>query len=127
LTFFASKALAKQYQQGFPQSLHKAPMLLPTQQHEVRQLVDRWLGDKQVYPDVRGEFDDSALIKSFGKAGLGIFFMPSVIADEVCHNFQVHVIGKTDEVKQRFYAISAERKISNPAVNAIIESAQKLF
>ena len=127
LTFFATKTLAEQYQQGFPLSLHNAPMLLPTQQHEVRQLVDRWLGGKQVFPEVRGEFDDSALIKSFGKAGLGIFFMPSIIADEVCHNFQVEIIGETNEVKQRFYAISAERKISNPAVNAIIESAQQLF
>lgn len=127
LTFFATKQLAKRYRKNFPYSLHQAPVLLPTQQHEVRQLVDRWLSDKDVYPEICGEFDDSALIKSFGKAGLGIFFMPSIIADEVCHNFQVEIVGVTDEVKQRFYAISAERKIGNPAVTAIIDSAEALF
>lgn len=124
LTFFAAPALAKTYQRNFPSSLNRAPLLLPTQQYAIRQLIDRWLDEMQIYPLIRGQFDDSALMKSFGQAGIGIFFMPSIIKDEVCRNFGVRVIGSIEDVKQRFYAISAERKIRHPAVAAICDVAR---
>jgi LysR family transcriptional activator of nhaA len=63
-------------------------------------------------------------MKSFGQAGLGIFFMPSIIADEVCENFGVEIIGETNDVTQKFFAISAERKVKHPAVSAICDSAR---
>jgi LysR family transcriptional activator of nhaA len=124
LTFFANEALAKQYSVGFPQSLNHAPMLLPTGQYAIRRLVDYWFDEHKIYPNIRGQFDDSALMKSFGQAGLGIFFMPSLIAEEVCQNFNVKVVGSVEEVKQKFYAISAERKVKHPAVSAICDSAR---
>ena len=128
LTVFASPGLARSYKKNFPQSLDGAPMLLPTQQYAIRQDIDRWLHGNDIYPIVRGQFDDSALIKSFGQAGMGLFFMPSVIAEEVCHNFNVRAVGEIDEVTQKFYAISAERKIRHPAVAAICDNArQSLF
>jgi LysR family transcriptional activator of nhaA len=125
LTFFAAKSIAEQFKQNFPHSLNGAPMLLPTAQYAVRQQIDYWLNEQQIYPVIRGQFDDSALMKSFGQAGLGIFFMPSIIADEVCKNFNVEVIGNTNEVNQKFYAISAERKVKHPAVSAICDNARK--
>jgi LysR family transcriptional activator of nhaA len=128
LTFFAADALLEKHGKNFPASLDDAPLLLPTPQYEVRQLVDRWLSQKNITPRICGEFDDSALMKSFGKAGLGIFFMPSTIEEEVCRDFDVTIIGRTDEVKQKFYAISAERRVKNPAITAIFDSArQALF
>lgn len=127
LTFFASPSLAKKYKRNFPQSLHNAPLLLPTVQNEIRQLFDYWLREKNIYPVIRGQFDDSALMKDFGQAGLGIFFMPTIIAKDVCKAFNVKVIGQTDEVKQQFYAISAERKVSHPAVAAICDAANNYF
>lgn len=125
LTFFAAKSIAEQYKKKFPASLNGAPMLLPTPQYAVRQQIDYWLNEHQIYPLIRGQFDDSALMKSFGQAGLGVFFMPTIIADEVCQNFQVEIIGQTNEVNQKFYAISAERKVKHPAVSAICENARK--
>jgi LysR family transcriptional activator of nhaA len=128
LTFFAHQDLANKYKVNFPQSLNHAPMLLPTTQYAIRQLFNYWLSEQQIYPNIRGQFDDSALMKSFGQAGLGIFFMPTIIADEVCHNFNVEVVGQTKEIKQAFYAISAERKVKHPAVVAICDNArQSLF
>ena len=128
LTFFAGKKLAKDHKSHFPLSLHRAPMLLPTKQYEVRQQVDRWLSQQNIAPKIYGEFDDSALMKSFGQSGLGIFFMPSTIEEEVCKDFNVRVIGRTNEVRQKFYAISAERKVKNPAISAIFDTArQSLF
>lgn len=124
LTFFAAPKLAAKYRKGFPRSLHNAPVLLPTPQYAIRQLFDSWLSDRQIFPLIRGQFDDSALMKSFGQAGLGIFFMPSIIAEEVCRNFGVSPVGSIDDIKQQFYAISAERKIRHPAVAAIYDTAR---
>jgi len=74
------------------------------------------------------EFDDSALLKVFGQAGLGIFAAPSIIEAEIRRQFRVRRIGQTDDVRERFYAISVERKLKHPAVVAISESARrKLF
>jgi len=122
ITFLGTAKLAKKYRNNFPQSLHQAPMLLPTEQNEVRRLFDHFTNSENIHPNIRGQFDDSALMKSFGKAGMGIFFMPNIIAEEVCKTFNVRVIGQTDKIKQEFYAISAQRKISHPAVAAICNS-----
>ena len=124
LTFFASPNQAKFYRKNFPYSLHEAHMLAPTEQYSIRQVVDRWLYDQSIHPYIKGQFDDSALMKAFGQVGTGVFYMSSIIEDEVCNNFNVRIIGRTEEVKQKFYAISAERKIKHPAVAAICESAR---
>lgn len=128
LSFFATAELTSKYSKNFPESLHGAPMLIPTRQNAVRQLFDRWLDDTGIRPNVKGQFDDSALMKSFGQAGLGIFFMPSIIEQEVCNAFNVEVLGTISQIKQRFYAISAERKVKHPAVAAICDTARdKIF
>jgi LysR family transcriptional activator of nhaA len=124
LTFFASKPLAEKYRSNFPHSLNHAPMLLPTSQYAIRRSVDYWFEEQGIYPDIRGQFDDSALMKSFGQAGLGIFFMPTIITEEVCFNFNVEIVGKVEAIKQTFYAITAERKVKHPAVAAICDTAR---
>ncbi|WP_026374614.1 transcriptional activator NhaR [Aestuariibacter salexigens] len=128
LTFFASPTLARTVAPDFPLSLHKAPMLLPTKQYAIRQQFDRWTAERDIFPLIKGQFDDSALMKSFGQHGHGLFFMPSIIEQEVCQSFDVEVVGRISELKQRFYAITAERKIKHPAVATICEVArEKIF
>ena len=56
---------------------------------------------------VRGCFDDSALLKAFGQAGEGVFFMPAVIEREVCKQLKVQVIGRIEEARERCYAVTA--------------------
>jgi LysR family transcriptional activator of nhaA len=103
-------------------------MLLPTKQYAVRQLFDRWCTDNGIFPIVRGQYDDSALMKSFGQAGFGVFFMPSIIEEEVKQSFGLEVVGRSNTLKQKFYAISAERKVTHPAVAAICDTARdKIF
>ena len=38
--------------------------------------------------------------------------------------YQVAAIGRVDEVKERFYAISIERRVTHPVVSAVLESAR---
>ena len=128
ITFFATKDLAKQYAEVFPQCLNNAPMLLPGEDVAVRPRLLRWFSDKQIRPRITGEFDDSALMQAFGQAGAGIFAAPSAIAEQVMRQYEVVRIGTTEEVIEQFYAISVERKLTHPAVVAISRAArQELF
>lgn len=124
LSFLATPEIARSLRERFPQSLNGAPMLLPSEITIVQSRLLQWLDGLHIHPQIVGEFDDSALMKVFGQAGTGIFTVPSAIADEVAKQFKVELVGSTDEVREEFYAISVERKISHPAVAAITEAAR---
>jgi LysR family transcriptional activator of nhaA len=78
-----------------------------------------------VRPKVVAEFDDSALLMAFGMRGRGVFAAPTVIEDEVCRQFDVQVVGRTEDVTERFWAISVERRLRHPAVLALADSARR--
>jgi len=128
VVFFATAKLATAHRRNFPKSLHGAPVILPTENTTLRRALDQWFSAHGVRPHVVGEFEDSALLKVFGQVGMGLFPVSSVIADEVQRQYQVRPVGTLDEVRERFYAITVERKLKHPAVIAISEAARhKLF
>ncbi len=124
VSFFAAPELAAGLRKGFPQSLNRAPALLPTDQTALRRTLDRWFGGLGIEPTVVGEFEDSALTKVFGSDGFGFFAVPTVIAAEIAHRYSVEEIGAAPECVERFYAISVERKLKHPAVVAITHAAR---
>lgn len=124
VTFFAPKNLATAARRRFPAALHGQPFLMPSQGTSLRRNLDIWLEKHDVTPDVIGEFDDSSLLKTFGQAGLGMFAAPSIIAEEIARQYDVKPVGTTAEIKERFYAISAERRLRHPAVVAVTENAR---
>ncbi len=110
----------------FPRSLDAVPFLLPGAPSTVRRSLEQWFIAQDVRPTIVAEFDDSALAKSFGMEGMGVFAAPTVIEREVLHQYAVRVIGRSDgAVRQQFYALSVERKIKHPAVVAICKSARQ--
>jgi len=123
-TFFARDDKAQALKRGFPKSLEGAPALLPAQATSVRRQLDQWFDKVGVRPHVIGEFDDSALAQTFGHRGLGFFVAPTAIEQAVIKQYDVTAIGRTEEVKERFYAISVERRLRHPAVVAVAESAR---
>ncbi|MDD1015737.1 transcriptional activator NhaR [Pseudomonas rubra] len=125
ISFFATPALAEQYGHDFPACLQHAPLLIPGQETVVRSRLLRWFAEQQLQPRIVGEFDDSALMQAFGQSGSGVFIAPSVIADEVCKQYGVELIGQTDAVIESFYAISVERKVKHPGILAITEGARR--
>lgn len=124
VTFMARANLARELREGFPGSLDGAPALLPCVDAVLRRELDNWFSERGVWPVIAGQFEDSALLKVFGQAGAGFFAVPDVIADEVARQYEVEPIGATNEVIERFYAISAERRVRHPAVVAICEAAR---
>ena len=125
ISFFAAPKLAHELGKEFPQNLNGAPLLLPGEMTVVRSRLMQWFNKLHLHPRIVGEFDDSALMKAFGQGGTGVFIAPTPIAKEVEKQYGVVAIGQTDEVREQFYAISVERRISHPAVSAITEAARE--
>jgi LysR family transcriptional activator of nhaA len=128
VTVFAAPPRVAALRRTFPQSLGGAPFLLPADGTALRRGLDAWFESQGIRVSVVGEFDDSALMKTFGQAGMGAFAAPSAIEREVQRQYGVRVVGRIDAVRERFYAISVERRIKHPAVAAISEQARtRLF
>jgi LysR family transcriptional activator of nhaA len=128
VSIFGADRLARAYRRGFPRSLDGAPFLLPRQHSALRLALDDWFERESVRPHIVGEFDDSALMNALGQAGVGLFPAPSPITRELCRQFSVRSLGTLEAVRQRFYAITVDRKLKHPAVIAICEAARrKLF
>jgi len=124
VTFFAQPKVAERLRRHFPKSLEGVGLLMPTETTSMRRALMRWFEQEGVRPRIRGEFQDSALIKAFGQSGLGIFPAPSVIEDEVKSQYQVDVVGRVESVRERYYAITVERRMRHPAVVAISQAAR---
>ncbi|HVY62351.1 MAG TPA: transcriptional activator NhaR [Planctomycetota bacterium] len=125
IAFFATPALAARHRRRFPRSLDGAPLLLPTEGTTLRRSLDQWFSEVGVQPEVAGEFDGENLMKVFGQAGRGIFPAPAVVEREIARQYGVRVVGRADAVRERFYAVSLERKLRHPAVIALSEAARK--
>jgi len=124
-TVFGAPKLATQYRRGFPRGLDGAPFLLPGETSTLRRGLEQWFVKQRIRPRIVGEFDDSTLIEVFGQAGEGLFAAPSIIEASVRKQYGVAIVGRLERVRERFYAVSAERRLKHPAVIAITESARR--
>ena len=124
VSFFASAKLFKSLKGKFPACLAGAPMLVPSPDVAVRPQLDRWCEAQKVRPRVVGEFDDSALMKTFGQSGAGVFIGPTVLESEIEMQYRVKTLGRTQEIVEEFFAISVERRLTHPCVVAITEAAR---
>jgi len=124
VSFFATTELQKKLAGDFPHCMDGAPLLLPSIGNQLRSGIDQWLDKHRIHPRRIAEFDDSALMKAFGREGAGIFIAPAAIEAEVEWQYQVAAIGRADEVKEHFYAISVERRVTHPVVSAVMEAAR---
>lgn len=122
--FFAPAKLAAALRRRFPQSLQDAPMIASTHNTALRRDLDDWLDSIRVRPALIGEFEDPALMKAFGAESGSVFPAPFAIAKDVCRVYGVSLVGRTDAVRERYYAISTERRLTHPGVLAITSAAR---
>lgn len=125
MAFFFAKDRAKEYIKDFPQSLHRAPMLLPTSNNPVRRSLEEWFEKNDISPIVIAEVEDSALMKVFGAQGVGAFLGPDVMSKEIQEMYGVSKIGVAKSVFESYHLISPERKLKHPIVLQLIESAKE--
>jgi len=123
-TFFASESLALVCREGFPQSLSGQPFLLQGKKSAVRQRLSSWLEKQDIAPNIIAEFDDSALQKSFGQGGYGVFAAPTIIEQSIASQYQVEIIGRTQEVQEHYYATTLEHRLKHPAIVEIVNGGK---
>jgi LysR family transcriptional activator of nhaA len=124
LTVFGTEALAAKYRRQFPGSLAGAPFIMPTPNTAMRRSLDTWSAEADVRPLIVCESEDVALLQVFGQEGMGLFAAPTVVEAQIRRHYNVRVVGRLPAVRERFYAISAERKLAHPAVVAITDAAR---
>lgn len=121
---FANADVHARHCKNFPRSLNGAALLLPTTNTALRRSLDRWLDANGLFPRIVAEVEDSALLKTFGAAGAGVFMAPTAVRAQVEEQYGVKYIATLNGVSERFYAITAQRKIKHAGVVTILESAR---
>ena len=123
ISFFCQMALHEKLTQDFPSSLTKQNLLLPSNKSGIKRELTTWFESQQIYPHVVAEFDDSALLKLFGREGFGVFASPSVITPHVEQHFQVKHFGDISEITERYYAVIGKNRMNNEIAQSIIKNA----
>ena len=124
LGWYAPPAWVAQATRSFPQSLAQVPVLLPTPHAAVRARIDRWFEQHGVRPRIAGEFEDSALLKTFASGGMGVFPAPELVHDELLDRYAVQRIAHCDGVEDRYFAIGTERKVVHPLVQRLLPAGR---
>jgi len=122
---FGNQGLVERYREGFPASLDGAPLLLPTRHNALRGRIDRWLEITGIRPRIVGEFEDSALLNTFGRGGLGLFPAPLVLAGQIATQLDSLALGAMNGVEEHIFMISSERRIRHPAVEVLRAAAPR--
>jgi LysR family transcriptional activator of nhaA len=125
--FLGVKDLADRYRSGFPESLTGAPILMQSKESSFHSDLRMWFKTHRIFPSITAEIEDSALLKVFGEKGFGIFNAPAVIEQEVIRQYGVETVGHAEDLRVRFYAISAERELEHPGVTTITGHVRSLL
>jgi LysR family transcriptional activator of nhaA len=125
VSFLATRAVAGAMRGRFPRSLDAVPILLPSHGTAMRTSLDHWMQREEIRPRVIAEFDDAALMKIAAADGLGVLPIPTVAEREAIGRYDLRRVGRSQDCRQQFYAISAERQLTHPAVVAITSAARE--
>jgi LysR family transcriptional activator of nhaA len=125
IAFFAPTPVAQRLRRHFPESLGKAPLLMPTTNSPLRHALEDWFETREITPHIVGEFEDSALMKVFGQAAACVYPAPAAIAEDVARFYGGRIVGRADPVRERYYVISAERRLRHPGVLAMTDVARE--
>lgn len=123
VAWYAHTRWAAAARRDFPASLADVPLLLPTSHAALRARLDHWLADQGLRPRVAGEFEDSALLATFGSEGLGVFPAATAVDDALTGRYGLVNVGVAEGVSEQFYAVGTDKKISHPLVRRLLPQA----
>lgn len=121
--WYGTAAMLETAGKDFPRSLGDVPVLLPTAHTAVRDRLDQWFEQRAIRPRVVGEFDDSALLKTFGASGMGVFPAAEWAHDDLLAHYAVKRLGHCEGVRENFFAIGTEKKVQHPLVQRLLQPA----
>ena len=120
LGWYAPKEWLTQASADFPHSLARVPVLLPSSHASVRMRIDQWFEQHGVVPNVVGEFEDSALLATFGSSGMGVFPASERMRDKLSQGYGMQWFGPCEGVQEHFFAIGTARKVQHPLVQKLL-------
>lgn len=123
IAWYGTAAMVQAAQSDFPQSLEQVPLLLPTAHTAVRTRLDQWFEQRGIRPRVVGEFEDGALLKTFGASGMGVFPAAEWVHDNLLAHYAVQRLGPCEGVTEHFFAIGTEKRVQHPLVQRLLQSA----
>ncbi len=123
VAWYAHERWAGAARRNVPASLADVPLLLPTSHAALRPRLDHWLADQGVRPRVAGEFEDSALLATFGSEGLGVFPAATAVDDALTGRYGLVNVGLAEGVTEQFFAVGTDKKISHPLVRRLLPQA----
>jgi len=123
IAWYGTAAVVQAASKNFPESLGEVPLLLPTAHTAVRARLDHWFEQRAMRPRVVGEFADSALLKTFGASGMGIFPAAEWAHDDLLTHYAVQRLGPCEGVAEHFFAIGTEKKVHHPLVQRLLQPA----
>ena len=122
VAWYGTAAFAKSSKKKFPEILADIPVLLPTSHAAVRSRLDHWFEKRAIRPNIVGEFEDSALLKTFGSSGMGVFPAAQWVHEDLLARYDVQQLGPCEGVNEHFYAIGTEKKVQHPLVQRLLQS-----
>ncbi len=123
IAWYGTAKLVEQASRDFPRSLGEVPLLMPTAHAAVRARLDHWFEQHAIRPRIVGEFEDSALLKTFGASGMGIFPAAEWVHEDLLAHYAVQRLGPCEGVTEHFFAIGTEKKVQHPLVQRVLQPA----
>lgn len=123
VAWYGTAALVHTAMKDFPKSLADVPILLPAVRTAVRTRLEHWFEQRGIRPRIVGEFEDSALLKTFGAGGMGVFPAADWVHDDLLAHYAVQRLGSCDGVTEHFFAIGTEKKVQHPLVQSLLQPA----
>ena len=120
MAWYGTPALMKTSKLRFPECLNELPMLLPTTHTASRDRLEAWFEQRGIRPRIVGEFEDSALLKTFGSSGMGVFPVAEWVHEELIAHYAVKSIGPCEGVTEHFFAVGTEKKVQHPLVQRLL-------
>lgn len=108
-------------------TLAQLPLLLPTAHSAVRRRLTQWFEAHHIQPRIVGEFEDSALLTTFGATGMGVFPSPDLVKDDLHTRLGLQRLAGCPTVFEQFYLVGSERKVMHPLVKQVLSTDHTLF
>jgi LysR family transcriptional activator of nhaA len=90
----------------------------------LRQTLDRWFSEQGIYPNVVGEFEDSALMSVFAARGLGVFPLSRLGGGDIGVLRGLRPLARCDDVHEEIHAIRNRRGQHHPLVQIVLAKAK---
>jgi len=121
IAWYAPQNWAEAAGRDYPHCFARVPLLLPTRHSAVRQRIDHWLERERIKPLIVGEFEDSALLMTFGSAGMGVFPATVSVDADLRETRMLERVAICDEVQEEFHLIYTARKVLHPLLLRLLE------